>query len=293
MTDIPVPTFHPSPSKPKLRLPAGAWDTHCHVFGPQKRFPYVAGRPAPADAPKEKLFTLHAHIGIERCVIVHTSNHGFDTRATEDALNAKGGSYRGIALAPVSVSDEDMQRLDALGFTGVRFHYMGHLAKGDSIEDVIAFAPRLARLGWHLEIHMESGLIASMEPHLRRSAVPVVIDHMGRIDAGLGVGQPAFEHLLELMRDDRFWVKVSGCDRASRAGPPYADAVPFARALVAEFPDRCVWGTDWPHPNHAPPVPDDGALVDLIAEIAPTEAQRQKLLVDNPRRLYATKSAPN
>ena len=145
---------------------------------------------------------------------------------------------------------------------------------------------RLAEVGWHVQLHMEGALLADMAPVLARSPVPVVIDHIGRVDAGLGPDQPPFQALLRLMRDEKLWVKVSGCDRITRAGPPYADAVPFARALVAEFPDRVVWGSDWPHPHHKGPVPDDGELVDLIAEIAPTAPLRQGLMVDNPRRLY-------
>jgi 2-pyrone-4,6-dicarboxylate lactonase len=133
---------------------------------------------------------------------------------------------------------------------------------------------------------MESDFLAEMGTALQRSAVPVVIDHIGRVDAGLGLQQPAFQQLLRLMESERFWVKVSGCDRITRTGPPYSDAVPFAAKLAADFPDRVVWGTDWPHPHHKGPVPDDGALVDLIGLIAPAEELRRKLMVDNPRRLY-------
>jgi len=133
---------------------------------------------------------------------------------------------------------------------------------------------------------MEADLIGELAPAITRSAAPVVIDHMGRIDASLGPEQRSFSNLLKLMNDRNIWVKVSGCDRATRSGPPYADAVPFKRKLVAEFGDRVVWGTDWPHPNHAGPTPDDGLLVDILAEIAPAPAQRQALLVDNPQRFY-------
>jgi 2-pyrone-4,6-dicarboxylate lactonase len=282
-----APTFLAAPRKPKLKLPAGACDAHVHVFGPGKRFPYLKGRSTtPADAPKEALFALHDFLGIEHCVIVHTAAHGTDNSATEDALAAKGGAYRGVALVPVDVSDADLKRLDAAGFRGARFHYMQHLAQAASIDEVIAFGKRLADIGWHLQIHMAADRIADMTPALRRSPVPVVIDHMGRIDAALGLEQPAFRALLALMQDKNVWVKVSGADRSTRQGPPYADAVPFAHKLVAEFGDRCVWGLDWPHPNHQGPIPDDGELVDLLAEIAPSEKQRQALLVDNPQRLY-------
>src|SRR6266851_2051290 len=166
-----------------------------------------------------------------------------------------------------------------------RFNYVKHLGTAVPIDDVMRLATRLAGIGWHLQLHMESNLIAQMTPALQRSPVPVVIDHMGRIDASRGLDQPEFRHLLALLEDKRFWVKVSGVERASRQGTPYADAVPFARKLVQEFGDRTLWGTDWPHPN-LPAIPDDGVLVDLLAEIAPSDGQRQALLVDNPQRFY-------
>jgi 2-pyrone-4,6-dicarboxylate lactonase len=285
-----VPSFHPSPSRPKLALPAGACDAHVHVFGPRHAFPFAENRPfTPADAPKEKLFALHALLGIRRCVIVQSTCHGFDNRAVADAIAAKQGDYCGVALLPPSIEDAELARLDALGFRGVRFNFMRHLGKGAGIEEAIGLGNRLAKLGWHLQVHFEAALIEQIAPWLRRSPVPVVIDHMGRVDAALGTDQPAFRALLDLMRDERFRVKVSGCERISRKPPPWEDAIPFARKLVAEFGDRCLWGTDWPHPNLAA-VPDDGMLVDLLAEIAPSEAQRRSLLVDNPKRFYGFRS---
>ena len=284
---IEAPTHMAQPSKPALALPPGACDAHVHVFGPGARFPYAAGRAAtPADAPKEALFGLHEFLGIERCVIVHTMAHGFDNAATADALAAKGGAYRGVALVPATIADAELKRLDTVGFRGARFHYMRHLTPGAAIDEVIAFSKRLADIGWHLQIHMEAELIAELAPALHRSAVPVVIDHMGRVDASLGIDQPNFRALLSLLDDPNVWVKVSGADRITRQGPPYADAVPLARKLIAAAGDRVVWGLDWPHPNHQGPIPDDGALVDLIAEIAPDDRARQALLVDNPLRLY-------
>lgn len=281
------PTFHANPSRPKLRLPAGAWDTHCHIFGPKERFAFApTSKIDPADAAKEQLFALHAMLGIERCVIVQSAVHGTDNRVVEDALLAKPGTYLAIALLPITVADAELRRLDRLGFRGVRFNFMKHLQQAASIEEVIGLGSRLADIGWHLQIHMESTLIEDMTPILKRSTVPVVIDHIGRVDAGLGVEQAPFQSLRRLIDNDGFWVKVSGCDRITRKGPPYADALPFARQLVAEFPDRVLWGTDWPHPHHAGPIPDDGLLVDVIAEMAPSEELRRKLMVDNPQRLY-------
>jgi 2-pyrone-4,6-dicarboxylate lactonase len=282
----PKPSFLESPSRPKLKLPPGACDTHVHVFGPSSVFPFAKNRPfTPADAPKEKLFALHAMLGIQRCVIVQSTCHGFDNRVVADAIAAKNGDYCGVALVPPDVDEAELRRLDGQGFCGVRFNFARHLGKGASIEQAIALTPRLAKLGWHLQLHFEAALIEDFAPQLRRSAVPVVIDHMGRVDASLGVDQPAFRRLLELMRDTRFRVKVSGSERVSRKPSPWPDAVPFARKLVAEFGDRCFWGTDWPHPNLAA-IPDDGVLVDLLSEIAPSEKERRALLVDNPKNFY-------
>jgi 2-pyrone-4,6-dicarboxylate lactonase len=293
MADKRQPTFHTNPSKPKLRLPPGSWDTHCHIFGPKAQFPFAPTSTSdPADAPKERLFALHALLGIERCVIVQTSVHGTDNRVVEDALLAKGGAYLGIALLPTTVTCAELRTMDGLGFRGVRFNFMKHLHQQASIEEVMGLGSRLADVGWHLQIHMESSLIEAMTPSLKQSVVPVVIDHIGRVDAGLGLSQAPFQSLRRLIESDNFWVKVSGCDRITRTGPPYADALPFARQLVAEFPDRVLWGTDWPHPHHAAPIPDDGVLVDLIGEMAPTDELRRLLMVDNARRLYDRGAQP-
>lgn len=284
--DAPRPSYHPSPSRPRLELPPGACDAHCHIFGPEAIFPFAEGRSfTPAEAPKERLFALHSLLGITRCAIVQSGCHGFDNRVVADAIAAKRGAYCGVALVPLTVTDDELESLDARGFRGARFNYMKHLGTQAPIDEVIAFTARLAGIGWHLQVHFDAALIDQLAPSLVRSSVPVVIDHMARIDASRGREQPAFGTLLELMAHDFVWVKVSGVDRCSRQGPPYADAVALARELVQSFGDRVLWGTDWPHPNHTH-VPDDGLLVDLIAKVAPSPALRQALLVDNPQRLY-------
>src|SRR4029079_14697256 len=278
-TPADAPYWLATPSKPKLMLPASACDAHVHVFGPRARFPFAEGRRyTPSDAPKERLFKLHERLGIQHCVIVQPACHGEDNSVTVDAIAATGGSYKGVALVPLTISDAELKRLDAAGLCGARFHYMTHLAKGPGINEVVAFARRLADIGWHLQIHTEAELIAELTPALKRSPVPVVVDHMGRVDASLGLNHPDFHALLALLDNENVWVKVSGSDRVTRQGPRYADAVPFARKLVSEFGDRCVWGIDWPHPNHQGPIPDDSILVDILADIAPTEAARQALL---------------
>ena len=254
-----------------VQLPRGACNAHVHVFGPRERFPYAPDAPfVPAtDAPKERLYALNDRLGLGRCVVVQSTCHGHDNRATEDAVATRPDTYRGIALLPAGVDDAELKRLDRAGFRGVRFNFMGHLGSGTPMADVLALAARIAPLGWHLQIHGDPRLLTDLAADLLRSPVPVVIDHMGRIDASLGLDQPPFRALLKLLEDDRFWVKVSGSERASRQGPPYADAVPFARTLVAEHGDRALWGTDWPHPNLSGPMPDDAALVELLADIAP------------------------
>jgi len=268
-------------------LPPGACDAHVHVFGPRARFPFAEGRRyTPSDAPKELLFALHERLGIEHCVIVQPACHGTDNSVTVDAVAATGGSYKGVALVDIAIADGELKRLAAAGLCGARFHYMEHLAAGPRINDAIAFGKRLADVGWHLQIHMDGGRIAELAPAIKRSPVPVMIDHIGRIDSSLGLEQPAFRALRALLQDRNVWIKVSGTDRATRQGPPYSDAIPFARKLVEEFGDRVVWGTDWPHPNHAPPVVDDGLLVDSLAQIAPHERVRKALMADNPQRFY-------
>lgn len=279
--------FHPSPKKPDIALPAGACDAHCHVFGPAAVFPFAPERTyTPVDAPKETLFALHRHLGIERSVLVQASCHGTDNAAMLDMIAHSDGRYRGVAMVKADVSVEELQRLHDGGVRGVRFNFVSHLGKDADLDAIRAIVERIVPLGWHAVVHFEADRLAKLKPFLTELPLPMVIDHMGRVDASQGVGQEAFGMLLELMADERFWVKVCGSERISRAGPPFHDAVPFARMLVERFTDRVLWGTDWPHPNIKKNMPDDGALVDLLALIAPRRELMQALLVDNPTRLY-------
>lgn len=279
--------YNPNPSKPRTRLPAGACDAHCHVFGPAHRFPYAEERSyTPVDAGKETLFALHGHLGIERAVIVQASCHGRDNRATLDAIAAGEGRYRGIAMVPPDIGEEELGTLHAGGIRGVRFNFVSHLGRDADLEAVFRTVDKIGPLGWHAVIHFDADRLEALGPKLKEIPLVMVIDHMGRVDASQGIDQPAFRLLLDLLEDERFWVKVSGSERVSRAGPPFHDAVPFARALVERFPDRVLWGTDFPHPNIRRHMPDDGALVDLLPLIAPTEALMHGLLAANPTRLY-------
>lgn len=276
------------PQAPVPVLPAGATNAHCHVFGPRDRFPYAADAPfVPAvDAPKEALFALNDRLGFSRCVVVQSTCHGHDNGAVEDTIAARPATYRGIALLPTDVSDAELQRLDRAGFRGARFNYSSHLGRAAPVAQVLALAERLVPLRWHLQIHGDAAAIAEVGAALTTAPVPVVIDHIGRIDAGLGLEQPHFLGLMRLMGHADVWVKLSGIDRITRLGPPYADALPFAARLAAEFPERVLWGNDWPHPNHAGPVPDEDELAAAIESIAPSTMARQRLLVDNPQTLY-------
>lgn len=286
MTDRPL-TWKPDPHPTSTRLPAGATDCHCHVFGPIARFPYAESAGfKPADAPKEALFALHDSMGIERCVIVQSGCHGYDNSVVVDAMQARSCRYLGIALVPAEAGDAVLDVLAGQGFRGVRFNYMAHLAPGASEDELRALAPRLADRGMHLQVHMDAGLIGSLAPVLTGLPVQVVIDHIGRVDASLGMDQGPFQQLLRLLDRPNMWCKVSGSERASRQDPPYADAVPLARTVVDRFGDRVVWGTDWPHPNYRSEPPDDGDLFDLLPHIAPDAAALQALMVDNPTRLY-------
>lgn len=284
MTALP---FHQNPKKPEIVLPAGSCDAHCHVFGPAARFPFAASRTyTPIDAPKETLFALHRHLGIERSVLVQASCHGTDNRAMLDAIAAAGGRYRGVAMVERDVAEEDLQALHEGGVRGVRFNFVAHLGAPADLAAIRAIVAKVIPLGWHAVVHFDAHRLEELAPFLKTLDLPMVIDHMGRIDASAGVDQPAFRLLLDLMEDERFWVKVCGSERVSRTGPPFHDAARYGQLLVESFPARVLWGTDWPHPNIKKDMPDDGALVDLLQIIAPKPAQLQALLVDNPTRLY-------
>lgn len=277
-------TYDLEPRAPSFTPPPGTCDSHVHVFGPRDRFPYADKRSfTPVDAPKESLFALHRTLGIDRCVIVQTALHGFDNRVVEDAIAAGAGRYLGVALVQASVEDAELARLAAAGFRGVRFNFMAHLP-GTPVEDVIALSRRLAPLGMHLQVHFDSKLVHTVGAALAQSAVPVVVDHIGRVDAALGAGHEDFVALRRLLANPLFRVKVSGVDRIATRDT-YDQGVALARILVEEFPERCFWGTDWPHPNHTHR-PDDAALVELLPLIAPDPALRHKLLVSNPATFY-------
>ncbi|MEZ5728703.1 MAG: amidohydrolase family protein [Burkholderiaceae bacterium] len=281
--------FHPNPSKPSYVPPAGAVDAHCHVFGPGDVFPYAPQRKyTPCDAPKEKLWALRDFLGFERNVIVQATCHGNDNRALVDALVHSNGMARGVASVARDISDEDLRELHAAGVRGTRFNFVKRLVDSTPREVFVGIAERVARLGWHIVVYFEAPDLPELWGFLTSLPVTIVVDHMGRPDVGKPVQGDEFDLFVRLMDEHpNIWSKVSCPERLSKSGPPrYDDVVPFARRLVQTFPDRVLWGTDWPHPNMKSHMPDDGSLVDVIPRIAPSPELQRKLLVDNPMRLY-------
>jgi len=278
----------PNPVKPRIELPPGACDAHCHVFGPAAKFPYAEDRSyTPPDAPVEHLRKLHARLGISRAVIVHASCHGSEMDVTLDAIASSGGLYRGVAVVQDSITDGELARLHAGGIRGIRFNFVKHLG---GVPDLAVFHRLVARikpLDWHIVLHFDAGDLLEQQELLARIDVPFIIDHMGRVKAAEGLDQKPFQSLLALYRNNPLaWIKICGAERVSVGKRPFRDAVPFAQALIEVDPDRLLWGTDWPHPNITKDMPNDGELVDLLGEMCPDAALRARILVDNPTRMY-------
>jgi len=278
----------PNPIKPQYVPPPGACDAHCHVFGPGAKFPYAPDRSyTPPDAPKEHLAALHKHLGFSRAVLVQASCHGIDNAAVVDALNSSQGAWRGVCMINDLVTDGELRALHAAGVRGARFNFVAHLGGAPDLRVIEAVVKRIKPLGWHLQVHLDAQDIAAYRDFLLGLDIVFIIDHMGRVVAKNGLEQPPFKLLLDLMQDERVWVKVSGSERVSSTGRPYHDAMPYARALIAAAPDRVLWGTDYPHPN-VKEMRNDGEQVDLFALTVADEAQRRRILIDNPTRLYWT-----
>jgi predicted TIM-barrel fold metal-dependent hydrolase len=278
----------PNPITPRYVAPPGACDAHCHIFGPGARFPYSPTRRyTPPDAPKEMLASLHRVLALSRAVLVQASCHGTDNRAMLDAIASSQGAWRGVAMVDATVTDAELEALHEGGVRGVRFNFVEHLGGAPDLMAVNEVLRRVRSLGWHVVLHLDADDITTYRTFLDRLRVPFVIDHMGRVKAALGLGQPPFRLLLDVMKNELAWVKVSGPERISTAGKPFHDAVPFARALVEAAPDRTLWGSDFPHPN-VKVMPNDGELLDLFAMVIDEESLRRRVLVDNPTRLYWT-----
>lgn len=280
--------FHPSPKKPDFALPPGAVDAHCHVFGPSAEFPYAPERKyTPGDAGKAQLHALRDHLGFARNVIVQATCHGRDNRAMVDACATAGERARGVASVGKDISRDELRAMHEAGVRGVRFNFVRRLVEATPPEVFLGIAEKIQEFGWSSVVYFEAQDLAGLVPFLNRLPGIIVVDHMGRPDVSKGVDHPEFQRFIDLMANNaNIWSKVTCPERLSRQGPPYDDVIPFCQAIVEKFPDRVLWGTDWPHPNLTTHMPDDGALVDYIPKIARTILQQRQLLVDNPMRLY-------
>jgi len=288
--------WHAHPGKPRFVPPAGAVDAHCHVFGPGDVFPYAPERKyTPCDASRQQLFALRDHLGFARNVIVQATCHGADNRALVDALLHSEGRARGVATVRRDIGDAELQTLHEAGVRGVRFNFVKRLVDFTPSDELLEVAHRVAHWGWHVVIYFEAVDLPELWDFFSALPTAVVVDHMGRPDVTQPVDGPEFELFVRFMREHaNVWSKVTCPERLSITGPraldgeraAYRDVVPFARRIVESFPDRVLWGTDWPHPNLKDHMPDDGLLVDFVPHIAPTAELKRKLLVDNPMRLY-------
>lgn len=279
---------HPNPKSPDFVVPKGSVDAHCHVFGPSAEFPYAPERKyTPGDQGKDKLFALRDHLGFARNVIVQATCHGKDNRAVMDACRTAGDLARGIASVGKDITRDELAEMHEAGIRGVRFNFVKRLVDATPPEVFLGIAEKIQEFGWSTVVYFEAADLEGLAPFLNRLPGIIVVDHIGRPDVAKGVDHPDFRRFVDLMaNNERIWSKVTCPERLTVAGPPYDDVIPFGQTIVDAFPDRVLWGTDWPHPNMKSHMPDDGVLVDYIPKIARTPEQQHKLLVDNPMRLY-------
>jgi len=281
--------FDPNPSTPTFAVPRGAVDAHCHVFGPGDEFPFAPERKyTPCDASKTQLFALRDHLGFDRNVIVQATCHGANNDAMVDALRASKGRARGVATIEPSASEGLLSELDEAGVRGVRFNYVRRLVDPEDDEYYLRIVEKIAPLGWHVVLYFEAQDLAEKWSLFTSFPTTLVVDHLGRPDVTQPVDGEAFNMFLRFMEENpNVWTKATCPERLSTNGPEgFGATVPFYQRVIDAFPDRVLWGTDWPHPNLKSFMPDDGKLVDFIPRIATTPEAQQKLLVDNPMRLY-------
>ena len=277
----------PAPRPPRQPLPPGACDSHAHVFGPSARFAYAARRSyTPPDAPLADYLAMLDAVGLRRGALVQPSIYGEDNGCLLDALAGSGDRLRGVVVAdPRRLSDATVEAWTDLGVRGVRINMV--TPDGLPLAAMEGMAARLAEVGWHLDLITDTcERLVELEQRLAALPCALLIEQMGRAKGGMPVTTPGFQVLLRLLAERKAWVKLSHSYHISTSGPPYADTTPLARACVAAAPERAVWGSDWPHPMLHGPMPNDGALLDLLAEWVPDAAQRRAVLVDNPARLY-------
>jgi D-galactarolactone isomerase len=270
--------------RPRLKVPPNAADCHMHIYDPGR--PQLASRSPVTQAGVPEYRLLQKRNGTTRVVVVQPRNHAIDNEVTVNAVRQLGPDARGVAVLHPAVSDSELKRLHEAGIRGIRFS-LGDPATAVVSEDMIEpLAKRIAPLDWHVQLHMPGELYVRLADMLRRLPTTIVIDHMARLPLPAGTAHPAFGIVRELIDQGRAWVKIGGAYLNTKVGPPdYPDASKIARAFVQAAPERLVWGSDWPHPSEKNK-PDDARLLDLLAEWAPDEATRHRILVTNPERLY-------
>ncbi|MDR6639484.1 amidohydrolase family protein [Paenarthrobacter nitroguajacolicus] len=281
--------WDPNPSKPRFQVPDGAVDAHCHVFGPGNTFPFAPERKyTPCDASREQLFALRDFLGFKKNVVVQATCHGSDNSALLDVLKHSDDKARGVVTIKPDITEAELGRMHELGVRGVRFNYVKRLVDPQPDNYYREIIDKIRPLGWHLVLYFEPADLLEKWDFFTSLHIPLVIDHMGRPDVTKSVEGPEFDQFLRFMHENPNVIsKVSCPDRITVMGAPhYADVVPFAKAIVEEFPLRVLWGTDWPHPNMRNEMPDDGILVDYVPSIATTQDLQEKLLVTNPNTLY-------
>jgi predicted TIM-barrel fold metal-dependent hydrolase len=280
------PPADPTPRPPSFRPPPGSIDTHFHIFADPERYPFTSDRSyTPPQASLEAFLHLQATLGIDRGVLVHPSVYGTDNRLLLDVLRQLGPRLRGVAVVDEGVSDAELEELNAAGVRGVRLNllYRG----GVSLEAARRLAKRIAEFDWHLQLLIDVSSFPDLGQEMRRLGVPVVFDHFGHLPVAKGVSDPGFQEMLSLLKDGLAWVKLSGAYRiTAERNPPYEDVRPFARAVLETAPNRAVWGSDWPHPAVNRPMPNDGDLLDMLADWASDPVVRAAVLRDNPAILY-------
>ncbi|AWN38893.1 amidohydrolase family protein [Methylobacterium radiodurans] len=281
----PCPAPDPSPRGPtRYRVPAGAVDTHAHVIGLPPAYPLVPERSyTPPAAPGERYLAMLDATGMANGVLIQVSVHGTDNRRMVETLRANPERLRGVAVIPLGLPDRELADLKAAGVAGLRLNVL--FGGGVGFADLEAYGALAREMGWHLQFLIDARQMPPLATRLARLPVPFVVDHMGHMPTSAGLDDPGFRTLVDLVRDGA-WVKLSGAFRTSVAGAPFADTIPFARALHAAAPGRCLWGSDWPHVAAWAGPPRIGDLLDLVADWIPDEADRRRYFVDNPRRLY-------
>lgn len=279
------PAPDPDPRPPRWTAPPGATDTHCHIFGPPDRYPFVAERRfTPPDATVASYLHMHRTLGLTRAVLVQPSGYGIDNRRQLDAAREMDIPTRVTVVLPPEVTDREIEDLHGQGARAVRF--IPTQPGGIPLSELERFAERIAAFGWHIQLMLAPAHLVELTPRLLRLRCDFVIDHMSDLRAAGGRMQPGFQALLRVLREGRGWTKLSAGYHLSDQAPPYPEVVPLAHALVEARPDRLLWGSDWPHANHYGPMPNSTDLFDLLLDWVPDEDTRTRILVDNPARLY-------